>query len=155
MRDRVGRRGFSRRIAPMLLVPLAALSLAGCDSFKRTVGIERTSPDEFAVESRAPLTIPPDFDLRPPQPGAPRPQEPSAADKAKLALDTAGPGDAGKQAKGNLVYPGTAGTGGPQGDPNAQFGANSLASRLLGYDGKGDGAISVDGRQTTLLQGVY
>lgn len=35
----------------------------------------RKRPDEFAVARQAPLVIPPDFALRPPQPGAPRPQD--------------------------------------------------------------------------------
>ena len=56
-----------------------ALLLLGCTDLKRSIGLEKTSPDEFAVESRAPLEMPPDFDLRPPQPGAPRPQEKSSA----------------------------------------------------------------------------
>ena len=47
-----------------------ALLIAGCSDLKKSIGLERSSPDEFAVESRAPLTMPPDFNLRPPQPGA-------------------------------------------------------------------------------------
>jgi len=37
--------------------------------------MERAQPDEFAVVEGAPLTMPPNFNLVPPQPGAPRPQE--------------------------------------------------------------------------------
>ncbi|KAI1692992.1 hypothetical protein DdX_20915 [Ditylenchus destructor] len=37
--------------------------------------LNRKRPDEFAVARQAPLVIPPDFALRPPQPGAPRPQD--------------------------------------------------------------------------------
>jgi Protein of unknown function (DUF3035) len=33
--------------------------------------MEKVVPDEFAVTSEAPLAVPPDFNLRPPQPGAP------------------------------------------------------------------------------------
>src|ERR1700730_6038957 len=78
---------------------LAALSLtAGCSDFKKSIGLEPTLPDEFAVESRAPLTIPPDFDLRPPSPGAPRPQEKASNQQAKQAIEQAGPGESGKQA---------------------------------------------------------
>ena len=51
--------------------------------------MDQVGPDEFAVESRAPLTIPPDFALRPPQPGAPRPQETTAAERARKVIDTA------------------------------------------------------------------
>ena len=36
--------------------------------------------------SRAPLSLPPDYGLRPPQPGAPRPQEGAIPDQAKLAV---------------------------------------------------------------------
>ena len=59
-----------------------ALTLAGCGDSRRSFGLERTSPDEFAVVSRAPLSLPPDYALKPPRPGAPRPQEAEAAQKA-------------------------------------------------------------------------
>ena len=61
----------------------ASLLLLGCSDLRRVVGMDRVAPDEFAVESRAPLTIPPEFNLRPPQPGAARPQEASSSDKAR------------------------------------------------------------------------
>ncbi len=35
----------------------------------------RDRPDEFAVQRQAPLVVPPDFALTPPQPGAPRPAD--------------------------------------------------------------------------------
>ena len=75
-----------------------ALLVAGCSDFKKSIGLEPTMPDEFAVESRAPLTVPPDFDLRPPTRGAPRPQEKSADQQAKDVFAAAGPGEPGKQA---------------------------------------------------------
>lgn len=43
-------------------------------------------PDEFAVVTRAPLSLPPDFDLRPPRPGAARPNESSPRDDAQTEL---------------------------------------------------------------------
>jgi len=52
-------------------VALAAVaSLSACG--KR--GYDRARPDEFAVARQAPLVIPPDFALVPPQPGAARTQ---------------------------------------------------------------------------------
>lgn len=39
--------------------------LSACSSIKKTMGIEKTAPDEFLVTSRAPLTLPPEYDLRP------------------------------------------------------------------------------------------
>jgi len=59
-----------------LMFCAAALLAAGCSSkVKESLGLERSAPDEFAVIERAPLTLPPSFDLVPPTPGAPRPQE--------------------------------------------------------------------------------
>ena len=46
----------------------------------------RDRPDEFAVQRQAPLAVPPDFALVPPQPGAPRPAQGTAAQEALDAL---------------------------------------------------------------------
>jgi len=133
---------------PIFVLGLLSLSMFGCSDFKKMVGIEKSSPDEFAVESRAPLTIPPDFDLRPPAPGAGRPQEVSAANKAKTAIDNAGPGDPGKQAAGTLHYPSN------QPDADSQVADQSLAAKLL-QSGDTGNSVVVEKRETTPLKGVY
>jgi len=78
----------SRHIPARLLLAGTILLLAGCDSTKlsRTFGLTRDAPDEFMVTTRAPLSMPPDFNLRPPRPGASRPQEQSERDQAEAAL---------------------------------------------------------------------
>jgi hypothetical protein len=43
-------------------------------------------PDEFTVTTRAPLSMPPDFSLRPPSPGATRPQEQTPRQAAEATL---------------------------------------------------------------------
>ncbi|MEK9944614.1 MAG: DUF3035 domain-containing protein [Alphaproteobacteria bacterium] len=63
-----------------------AVALAACSNASRTLGLDPEPPDEFTVVSKAPLTIPPDFNLRPPQPGAPRPQELNPTSRAQAAL---------------------------------------------------------------------
>jgi hypothetical protein len=63
-----------------------ALATSGCDDVRRTLGIDKSPPDEFTVVSRAPLSLPPDFALRPPQPGAPRPQEQTQYNRARDAV---------------------------------------------------------------------
>jgi len=65
---------------------LAAASLTGCTDARRALGYEKAPPDEFAVVARAPLSQPPDYNLRPPAPGAPRPQEGTSSDQARSAL---------------------------------------------------------------------
>ena len=62
------------------------LALAACDGAKKQLGLTKQSPDEFRVVARAPLTLPPDFALRPPEPGATRPQEGSASQQARRAV---------------------------------------------------------------------
>ncbi len=57
------------------LVMLLPLMLSACDnsSVQETLGINREAPDEFSVVSRPPLSLPPEFTLRPPRAGeAPR-----------------------------------------------------------------------------------
>lgn len=78
-----------RNHAPSRIVVLAALvplALSACSDVKRSLGYEKQPPDEFQVVSRAPLSMPPDFSLRPPQPGAVRPQEGTTRDQARSVL---------------------------------------------------------------------
>ena len=140
----------ARPIGVCLAAGVLVSACGGSSNWKQTLGIEPTSPDEFAVESRAPLTIPPDFDLRPPAPGVPRPQEANISNKAQGVVDNAGPGQPGRQATGTLHYAGT-----NLADPNAQIADQSLAAKLLqSADSSGDSVV-VEKRETTVLQGVY
>ena len=51
-----------------ILSPLFTLSACGGD-VKETLGMRREAPDEFAVERRPKLDVPPEFKLRPPVDG--------------------------------------------------------------------------------------
>jgi hypothetical protein len=76
------------RITSPVLLAGSLLLLAGCDTDKlsRTFGLTRDSPDEYTVTTRAPLSMPPEYSLRPPQPGASRPQEQTERQQAEEAL---------------------------------------------------------------------
>ena len=65
---------------------LAAATLSSCTDARRALGYDKAPPDEFAVIARAPLSQPPDYNLRPPAAGAPRPQEGTPTDQARAAL---------------------------------------------------------------------
>ena len=65
---------------------LACAAVSACSSVRGTFGGSGKTPDEFAVVRQAPLVIPPDFNLRPPRPGEPRPQELSAQGQAIEAM---------------------------------------------------------------------
>ena len=84
---------FWRKNAPMirrtlfLLLPLFGLAACGDTSdVMRSFGISRDAPDEFLVTTRAPLSMPPDFTLRPPTPGAARPQDVPLRTQAEATL---------------------------------------------------------------------
>lgn len=62
------------------------LGLTACEGIKEQVGLTRKPPDEFAIVTKAPLVIPPNSNLRPPEPGAPRPQEQVSRDSAQSVL---------------------------------------------------------------------
>ncbi len=67
-------------------VIVAGLGLAGCSSASKALGLSKTTPDEFRTVARAPLVVPPDYSLRPPAPGEPRPQELQPESAARVAL---------------------------------------------------------------------
>jgi hypothetical protein len=137
------------RSLPTVVCLVAFGLLSACTDFKRAVGIEKTSPDEFAVEQRAPLTIPPDFDLRPPAPGTARPQEVTPSQKARQVVDNAGPGETGRQAPGTLNAPGA---GPDQNTGNLPGADQGLSGKLLQ---SADTGAAVEKRETTVLKGVY
>lgn len=66
----------------ILVLPLV---LAGCG--RDPLGLKvKNAPDEFTVVKARPLILPPDYALRPPAPGTPRPQETAPTDAARAIL---------------------------------------------------------------------
>jgi len=74
------------RTASLALPLLAALLLCGCQSLREEAGMTKQSPDEFAVVTKAPLIIPPDFNLHPPAPGAAPLNQQDPTGEAQAAL---------------------------------------------------------------------
>jgi hypothetical protein len=68
-----------------ILVGGAAV-LGGCSSVGAALGMQKVTPDEFRVVAKAPLVVPPDYALRPPAPGEPRPQELQPESSARIAV---------------------------------------------------------------------
>ncbi len=65
---------------------IGMVGLTGCASSRKALGMTKVTPDEFRVVSKAPLVVPPDYSLRPPAPGEPRPQELQPESAARTAL---------------------------------------------------------------------
>ncbi|MBS0385601.1 MAG: DUF3035 domain-containing protein [Proteobacteria bacterium] len=76
----------TKTLTLLAMVAAAASASSGCAAFGRAVGASKVSPDEFRVVSQAPLTLPPDYSLRPPRPGEPRPQELQPTEEARQSL---------------------------------------------------------------------
>ena len=73
------------RFAAVMGVAVAALG--GCSgTVQDTLGLGKRQPDEFQVVRRAPLILPPDFNLRPPEPGAVGPVEQDTSASAQQIL---------------------------------------------------------------------
>ena len=117
----VSGRGIGRGIAAGLGALVLAAALSACEGgIGDALGLGKNAPDEFAVVRSAPLTLPPDFSLRPPRPGEARPNEEPLRDQARDALlSEAGAGDgpaAGSASQGEAAFIEQAGAGDV--DPN-------------------------------------
>lgn len=105
------------RTLAVLSVTASMLALGACSSVRQGIGLTKVTPDEFLTVSTAPLTVPPEYGLRPPAPGQPRPQElapESAARQILLGQRQAVTRSAGEQ---QLV----AQAGGDRADPLARY----------------------------------
>lgn len=77
---------FSKTSLKVVGMGTALALLSGCGGMASALGVSKSAPDEFAVVKKAPLVMPPDYTLRPPKPGAPRPQELRPSQTARQAL---------------------------------------------------------------------
>jgi Protein of unknown function (DUF3035) len=75
-----------RLLNTVVALSFCAAALGGCESFRQAAGLNKKPPDEFAVTTKAPLVIPPDFNLQPPLPGAPPTNSLDPSSNAEAAL---------------------------------------------------------------------
>jgi len=126
-----------RMIPALVLASATTLMLAGCGNGGL---FNHSRPDEFAVQRQAPLLVPPDFSLAPPQPGAPRP---SATNEQGQTLDALFGGPAPRSdVERNTI--GRAGTPEPGirsnvGDPQTHTVAKGEVTREILAAPQGDG----------------
>ena len=112
--------------------------LAGCGSGGF---LNRDRPDEFAVQRQAPLVVPPDFNLTPPAPGAPRPAEGTASEQA-LDVLFGGPAQRSNVESGAIDRAGAADPGirSSVGDADTNTVAKGGVTRDIVAAPQGDGA---------------
>jgi hypothetical protein len=128
-------------VSRVLVILVLFSALGACDTVRKIAGVDKNPPDEFTVISRAPLDLPPDFSLRPPQAGALRPQEASPTQQARQTVFRAGDkGDGatiaalavGNRSDGEVALLKQAGVA--SADPNIRQLVNQENSRLLESD---------------------
>ncbi len=60
-----------RALIKIYFIPIAIIFLLyGCGGVKEKIGLIKKAPDEFQVYKSKPLSVPPNFELRPPKEGA-------------------------------------------------------------------------------------
>ncbi|MBU6297557.1 MAG: DUF3035 domain-containing protein [Alphaproteobacteria bacterium] len=113
------------------------MALCSCESIREAAGLEKNSPDEFAVLTKAPLVVPPDYNLMPPRPGAPPTNQTLPTEAAESALFGDDPAKVAAQIAGNysqgerllLAYAGIANA-----DPNIRQELASDNKAMVGAD---------------------
>jgi hypothetical protein len=141
-----------KTLLPLAGLGLLAVTVSACSPMAKALGVSKASPDEFRVVAQAPLTTPPDYSLRPPSPGEPRPQELQPESQARLAL--LGANAAVARSEGETLLVGRAGV--DKADPliryviDDEFGAvshkdKSFADKLMFWRGGKDAAPTSPG----------
>lgn len=87
------------------MIAVLASWLAACSlqEARQTLGIEKQSPDEYLVVERAPLSLPPNFDLRPPTPGTAQAQYVDLREQAERILLGLDDGPAADRSEGEIA----------------------------------------------------
>jgi hypothetical protein len=148
---RLHQRMFSRTIIVATLLALSSCGGTG-DDLARNIGLTRDVPDEFTVTTRAPLSMPPDFTIRAPTPGASRPQERSASASAEAALSPqAALASSSTQSSGERALLGAAGPSAPSSirnevnkEASIQATDRRLTDRLMFWKAAPEPGIVVD-----------
>jgi hypothetical protein len=65
---------------------VATMALGGCSDLSKALGLVKSPPDEFTVVAATPLTLPPDYGLRPPRSASDKPLGATQTDKARVAV---------------------------------------------------------------------
>lgn len=114
------------------LVAASALVSTGCNSMGKAMGMTKTTPNEFNILTKAPLVVPPEYNLRPPKTGELNVEEKYASVAARKAL--LGEIDPAKPSRGEAVLLSKA--GGASADPAVRViidGQNSIERKSQGF----------------------
>ena len=93
----------------MLTTACAAMGLSACNTTTKALGLTKNAPNEFNILTKAPLVVPPEYNLRPPQIGTSSAENNYSQKSAREAL--IGDIDAAEPTRGEVVLMSKAGVG--------------------------------------------
>jgi hypothetical protein len=160
----IRRKALPQRALSIVFALVVVGGLTGCSSFREAIGAGKSPPDEFAVVTKAPLVVPPDFALRPPEPGAPRPQEmtpAAAAHQTVFGLPPAPPTPAPGTSQGEVILLAMAGADRADADIRKIIESETLAleakdkgfaDRILFWKGETDSVVDAEAEAQRLRE---
>ncbi|WP_026941585.1 DUF3035 domain-containing protein [Hellea balneolensis] len=93
----------------MLAAACGAMGLSACTTTSKALGITKNAPNEFNILTKAPLVVPPEYNLRPPQVGTSSADNNYSQKSAREAL--LGDIDEAEPTRGEVVLMSKAGVG--------------------------------------------
>jgi len=93
----------------MLATACTAMGLSACTQTSKALGITKNAPNEFNILTKAPLVVPPEYNLRPPQIGTSSSENNYSQKSARDAL--LGDIDEAEPTRGEVVLMSKAGVG--------------------------------------------
>jgi len=121
-----------RFIAPLFLLTASSAMMVGCTSTSRALGITKEAPNEFNILTKAPLVVPPEYNLRPPRVGESSAENNYSQQAAREAL--VGDVDAAEPSRGEVVLMTKAGVGRANQEIRVEIdGQNSVERKTEGF----------------------
>ncbi len=75
-----------RKALSLTTVCVIGISISGCASASKRLGLKSTAPNEFNIITKAPLIVPPEYNLRPPRTGESSSENNYSQEAARQAL---------------------------------------------------------------------
>ncbi len=109
-----------------------AIAISGCASAGKRLGLTKNSPNEFNILTKAPLIVPPEYNLRPPRVGESSAENNYSQNAARQAL--IGDIDDSEPSKGEIVLMTKAGVGRANQEIRLEVdGQNSVERKTSGF----------------------
>ena len=96
-----------RQLITVSAMALVGFSLSACSSTSKALGLKSTAPNEFNIITKAPLIVPPEYNLRPPRPGESSTEDNYSQKAARDAL--IGDIDDAEPSQGEIIFMSKAG----------------------------------------------